>query len=939
MALEGVWVTMCRPIGTAPPRLGRHNPRGSGVPAVLPVAALVCMAMPLLVWAQAAPPSQPPAAPSAPPSTGAPSPPPGAPSPSPPPPAPEAPPATPPVQETIPPAAPPPEAPVEAEVEEQQVLAPVLPLFGHDLFAIGEEQPLLPSVAPPPTTYVLGPGDEVELRVWGRGVEYVNLVQVVSTEGAIYGPSVGRIALAGKTLADARESILASYRRFYPECDVSLTVSKLRSIEVMVIGDVVRPGRKILPGTASVFTALYAAGGPLESGSLRAIDVRRGTQLVGTLDLYDYLLRGDTSSDIPLQAGDTVFVHVIGAVVAVSGEVRRPARYEIGTGATLAEALEMAGGLRGSGYAQRIQLKRSERNVERIIVEADLVNEPEKWRGVKLRDGDEVVVLPVLEELRNAVTVEGAVRRPDSFAWSEGLTLMQVLEQAEGLTPEALRESVHILRESPRGMRDVLRVNLADIQQGRQEDVVLKPRDVVRVFAVPETEPNVVYAEGAVMVPGEKEFHRGMTVADLVRAAGGLSTDAYGESATLVRKDANFQDTYLSVPIGRIMSGAADLDVALQNRDRLIVALKSEKARERFVEIAGAVADPDRYPFGEGMKVSDLVRMAGGLLPQADGRVMVMRGQTSGAPETLYVDATPLKTGGTLSDDPVLREGDTVAVQSIGGFSVEAQFAEIRGRVAKPGVYPLIGPDGAKLRVTDLLTLAGGLLPDAYPEMAAVYHTDRSLLERRRRVATVKTALQESESVLVDEQEESPATVFNPARSDPSVPREARERLAQMISGGRGEAYIVVPPRALADVRITTGVPVDLTRALKERGRRADIMLQNGDVLVVFQKPDTVVVDGAVAAPGPQPFVEGATLGNYIWEAGRPTRDADMKYAVVVHYNGQARRLRPDDPARPGDWILIPSKYTVHKVSAAAGTSFMDQVTQTLSAFLILRKL
>jgi protein involved in polysaccharide export with SLBB domain len=829
-----------------------------------------------------------------------------------------------------------PEQPTEEEKPEEEA---ILPLFGHDLFVTEEGQPLLPSITPPPPTYVLGPGDQVELRVWGRGIEYVNTVQTISTEGAIYGQTVGRIPLAGKTIADSSEAILASYRKYYPECDVSLTVSQLRSIEVMVIGDVVRPGRKILPGTATVFTALYAAGGPLESGSLRAIDVRRGTALVASVDLYAYLLGGDTSGDITLQAGDTVFVHVIGPVVAVRGEVRREARYEIGKTASLAEVLDMCGGIRGSAYAQRVQVKRSEQNRERVVVEADLVNEPEKWRGVELQDGDEVVVLPVLEELRNIVTVEGAVRRPDSYAWAEGMTVTQAIDEAEGLAPEALRDSVHILRESPRGMRDAIKVNLADILAGRAESVPLQPRDIVHVFAIPEVEPNVLYVEGAVVSPGEKEFHRGMTVADLVRAAGGLTVDAYGEAATVVRKDAAFEDTYLAVPVGKIMSGASSLDVPLQNRDKLVVAFRAEKARSRLVEIAGAVAQPDRYPFGDGMKLSDLIRLAGGLLPDASGQATIIRGQTSGASETLPVEVASLKSGDTLANDPVLHEGDTVAVQSVGGFSVEGRFAEVRGQVANPGVYPLIDEQGRKLRLTDLIGRAGGLLPAAYPEMAAVYHTEQSLLDRRHRLATVRGALQEAATVAPDDQEGSLATLFNPGKDDVPMLREARERLAQVISGGKGEAFVVVPPRPLADIRATTGVPVDLTRAGGDPGGPADIELQSGDILVVFQKPDTVMVDGAVAAPGPHPFVQGATVRNYLYEAGRPTRDADPKHAVVVHYNGQARRLRSGDRVYPGDWVIVPTKYTAERISSAAGSSLMDQVTQLLSMFLILRKL
>ncbi|MGQ9732061.1 MAG: SLBB domain-containing protein [Candidatus Zipacnadales bacterium] len=848
------------------------------------------------------------------------------------------------------------EVPVEAET--------VLPLFGHDIFAETAEEapPLLETVAPPPPSYILGPGDEVELRVWGRGIDYVPpSLQVISNDGAIFGPNVGRIPLAGKTIAEAREGILFSYRRYYPECEVSLVLGRLRSIEVMVLGDVVRPGRKILPGTSTVFTALYAAGGPLESGALRHIELRRGPELVSEIDLYDLLLRGHTPSDLALQSGDIVFVHVIGPIVTIQGEVRRPARYEIRDRTTLAEALDMAGGIRGSALARRIQLLRSDEHQERIIVEADLVNEPEKWRNVELIDGDEINVLPVLEDLRNAITVEGAVRRPGDFAWHEGMTVSQALEAAEGVTPEGAVRSIQVLRESPAGSRDLLTVDLVAIREGQVADVVLQPRDIVRVSNLQEVAPPVVYIEGAVNLPGLKDFYRGMTVGDLIRAAGGLTTDAYGEAATLIRKNEAFEDIYLAVPIGKIVGGAEGADIPLQTYDRLIVASVTEKGREKFVEIAGAVANPGEYPVGAGIYLSDLVRLAGGLLPEASGKATILRGQVAGTVETQVVDIAPLRGGRALEADVLLQEGDTVSVEGRGGFSVKAEFVEVKGQVARPAAYPLLKPDGSRLRISELLALAGGLLPTAYPKMAVIYQTQKSLETRTERVANIKTALHDSTTLPAEKkpEEEAEAAAAEPVPeaevpspastgSEPTVVKSQvrlrsagqAKQLYLVLQGVQGEAHIIIPPRVLADIPISNGVPVDLTRVLKKPGGPADIELQDGDILTVFCRPDTVMVDGAVAAPGPHPFIEHRTVADYLWEAGHFTRDADRNHIVVVHYNGQAVRAKMDQRIETGDWIIVPTRYVTQTVGQPSEfQQTLNRLLEAVGTFLLFRKL
>jgi protein involved in polysaccharide export with SLBB domain len=451
--------------------------------------------------------------------------------------------------------------------------------------------------------------------------------------------------------------------------------------------------------------------------------------------------------------------------------------------------------------------------------------------------------------------------------------------------------------------------------------------------------------EGAVVTPDEYDWNPGMTVGDLVRLAGGLTNEAYGESAVLVRKTADIEDEYISVPVGRIMAGAADEDVELRARDRLVVSLREEKGRPKFVEIGGAIAQRGEYPLGAGMRVSDLIRMAGGLLPEATGQATIIHGQTAGVSETEEIDVSPLERGEPLAADPVLAEGDTLAIRGEGGFKVNAAVAGVIGQVVSPDVLPIrLSEEGRLMRVSDLLQAAGGLLPTAYPEMATLYHSEEALAAREGRVVLVKEALQESASAEETEEEgeeEAAETTYSAVGRGVKVAKGGGARgVVQVLSGSRGEAHIIIPPRALSEIPISNAVPVDLTRVLDEPGGPADLELEDGDILAVFERPGTVMVDGAVAAPGPHPFVEGATVGDYLWEAGKTTRDADMKHTVVVSYNGRATKADRSTEVHAGDWIIIPTKYITQSVGRPSTLDqVLTRVVETVSAFLIFRKL
>jgi len=355
-----------------------------------------------------------------------------------------------------------PEEAVEEEAPEQPPTAAErfaeLPRFGADVFTQPERpetegepaQRPAPAamaqegaaIAAVPPTYIIGPGDELAVRVWTDAIEHIKASPVVDAEGRVYLELLGEVTVAGESLAEVRERIAQRYRAFFNRAEISVGLARTRVIEVRVTGDAVRPGKYQLYGDATLFSALYAAGGPNEIGSLRAIKLLRRGQDPIVIDLYRYLLYGDISGDVPLRADDTIFIPPAGVTVGVAGEVRRPARYELLEDTTLAQALEMAAGIRATGYAHNVELWRVGESGRRELLNVDIRQDGD----LRLRDGDLIVVTPVLETPENVVELIGAVERPGSYQVRPGMTIRDLLAVAQGLSETAHTEQAELWR-------------------------------------------------------------------------------------------------------------------------------------------------------------------------------------------------------------------------------------------------------------------------------------------------------------------------------------------------------------------------------------------------------------------------------------------------------------------------------------------------------------
>ncbi|HEX6938363.1 MAG TPA: SLBB domain-containing protein [Longimicrobiales bacterium] len=538
-----------------------------------------------------------------------------------------------------------------------------LEIFGRSLFSRNTTEFTPPTVGPVDPDYRLGPGDELLLVLTGD-VEAVHKLPV-SREGFVLIPDVGQVAVNGLTLAQINERLYDRLGRVYsgvkrgPDATTRFQVSlgRLRVNQVYVIGEVERPSAYQVSAASSVFDALYRAGGPNENGSFRAIDVYRGGERVATVDLYDYLLYGRSPSDVRLEHGDRIFVRPYARRVTVRGAVRRPAIYELAEGDDLRDAIAFAGGLDATAIVQRVQIDRilppelRRPGVDRVLIDVELsrLMEPTA-EPVALRDGDVIEVFAVSDERRHRVVLTGEVRRPGTYEWSDGLRLLQLIDRAGGLAEQAYTPRVHVYRLiEETGGRRVIRVALPSDSAGAAgRDLLLADRDSIVVYSRAELRnEEFVDIDGFVKRPGRYPLAAGMTVQDLVLAAGGFTEGADTRIAEVARMPdpAMRGDTMAEVftvvldgPAGATGGGADGLkagvpagaspdvpvwvpdsaEYVLRSGDRVFIRKAVGYEVPRTVTITGEVLVPGRFVLEtRGERIVDLIKRAGGLTDQA----------------------------------------------------------------------------------------------------------------------------------------------------------------------------------------------------------------------------------------------------------------------------------------------------------------------------------
>jgi polysaccharide export outer membrane protein len=685
--------------------------------------------------------------------------------------------------------------------------------FGYDLFA-GQPSTFAPATdIPIPVNYIIGPGDTIELQLFGSQSALYSLV--VGRDGVLNVPEIGPVSVSGLKFSDMTAALQQRISEQLIGVRASITMGPLRSIRVFVLGDAYRPGSYTVSALSTMTNALLVSGGINSIGSLRNIQLKRNGQTVTTIDLYDLLLSGDTSGDARLQPGDVIFIPPVGDTVGVAGEVRRPAIYELRGEGSVSDILDLAGGILPAAYPEASQIERINSDRERTVIDVDLSTPDGLFVAVK--GGDTIRVFSILEKREDVVLLNGHVFRPGPSQWREGMRITDLIPSIDELQARADLDYVLIRREIPEELR--IGVFSADLgaalaRPGSSDDIELHPRDHVFVFDV-----------GA---------------------------------------------------------GRADLIEPVLAELRL---QSSREAPTQVVTVNGRVRAPGRYPLEDEMRVSDLLR-AGGRLDEA---AYVLEAEltrfTIDVDQSWRADLISVNLAGVLAGDRTadleLAPHDVLSIKEIPEWR-ELEQADVAGEVRFPGSYPI--RRGEKL--SSLIARAGGLTDLASPEGAIFVRADLRLREQQQIAELANRLESEVESAAAASQE------------DAGEYSAARQALLDQVKKTEATGRLVIDLKSiLAD----------------EPQLNADVVLQDGDRLLVPQRSQTVTVIGEVQFPTSHIFESGVDRNDYISRSGGMTADADNRRIYVVRAdgsvessNGSAFRRKGNSDIYPGDTIVVP---------------------------------
>ena len=612
-----------------------------------------------------------------------------------------------------------------------------------------------------PDNYVLGPGDEVIIDIWGDSKQ--TLRQSIAPDGTIIDPQIGPITLNGLTIQEANSRLKNAYSRIYstmngeePTTFMKMSLGEIRSIRVNVMGEVVVPGTYTLPSLASLFHALYCAGGVNNIGSLRAVKVSRGGKPLAEVDIYDYLLKGKSGLDIRLEDGDVIIVPPYQNLVAVSGKVKRPLIYEMKEGEAMADLLDFAGGFTGDAYKEAVRvIRKSGREYQVFNVEKT------GFAQFTLTDGDEVSVGAVLDRFENRVEIRGAVYRAGMYALDGQVsTVRQLIEKAEGVRDDAFLNRAVLYRDMPNTMREAQSVDVKALLENRVEDIVLRKNDVLYIPSIYDlSEEQTIAVRGAVGNPGTFNYVEGMTLEDVIVQAGGLRESASVVKIDVARRIKNpksmdvtnvlAENFTLTLKDGLVIDGNENF--IIMPFDEIFVRNSPGYQVQQSVTVTGEVLFEGEYVLSEkGQRLSDLVKKAGGINPDAyvSGARLVrqmneferrrvestLRFAQQGIKDSIDVNSLDigndyyvgidlrkaLKNPGS-EYDVVLRPGDRLVVPEYAGT------VKISGGVMYPNV--VVYEKGAGLK--HYIAQGGGTLPRAKKNRAFIVYMNGTVAKSK----------------------------------------------------------------------------------------------------------------------------------------------------------------------------------------------------------------
>ena len=498
--------------------------------------------------------------------------------------------------------------------------------FGYDFFKKKTAMQSPTENLPVDDDYAIGPGDRFSIYLWGK-VEQAYPISV-KRDGSIMIPHVGNLVIGGMTLGEAKDFLNHRFREFYPDFEMNIVMEKLRSMQVFIVGEAISPGSFTVSSLSTVLSALSSSGGPSKNGSLRNIRVTRPDGKEIAVDLYDFLVSGKKTSDIRLRAGDTIFIPVIGPVVGIAGNVRRPAIYELKGSESIGDVLALAGEVLPFGYLHNVVVERIVEHSRRVVKSFNLDRTaPAAAENLRLpvSDGDLIKIYPVHREVAQVVYLEGHVKYPREFELKKGMKLSHLIAGYDVLLPEPFLARAEIIRlVQPDLHPEVVGFDLGALLAGDpSQDLALQDQDHIKIYSSREkTEVPTVMISGAVNSPGIYRLYSRMTVRDLIFRAGNLTRRAYQTDASLSRivpGELKTDTIVLNFCPEKAMAGTAPDDMPLNPNDSVYIREIPQYtlAKERRVSLEGEFVFPGEYAFAEGERISSVIQRAGGLTKEA----------------------------------------------------------------------------------------------------------------------------------------------------------------------------------------------------------------------------------------------------------------------------------------------------------------------------------
>jgi len=778
--------------------------------------------------------------------------------------------------------------------------------FGMEVFENGTRNAqMIPFDLPVGPDYVVGPGDGLAINLWG-GVSQ-QILRTVDNEGRVNLPEAGPVLVAGKSLAQVQESVQKTLRSQFRDVSADVSLSRLRTIRVYVVGDVEHPGAYDISSLSTPLNALFAAGGPTDQGSLRILQHNRGNQLVQGVDVYDLLLHGVTTGLDRLENGDTVLVPPIGPEITVEGMVRRPAIYELHSEKSLSDVLVLAGGLLPTATLRHVEVQRTIAHQKQTMLSLDIPADagPEsvtkQLDSFEVHDGDKIRIFPIAPYNEDTVYLEGHVLRPGKYSYHSGMRVTDLISSYKDLLPEPATQYAEIIRLDPPDYRPTVQsFNLSEALDHPGSAPLLEPLDTLQIFGRFDFEnPPTVSVWGDVRVPGTYTTSGQIHVSDAIHMAGGLAPDAENEDAQVFRYMSDGQVKIFSVNLGHALSGDPTDNIPLDSRDRVLVHRNPADVNPATVYIKGEVARPGRYPLARNMTVADLIHAAGGLQSSADLNDADLTRYDWKEQTRVEGEHTEIALNSALKGDEhenvSLTNGDVLTIRQLPGWNDLGATIELRGEFTHPGSYGIRPGE----RLSAVLVRAGGLQPDAYPYGAVLIRSEVQQLEDKSHTELVERVRQQQASLqLASTRAQDPDEKL----ADQAAYQQWQDTVDSLMNN---------PPLGRVNIQVS-GNPKEWANTPR------DITVRAGDVLVVPKKPSFVLIQGQVYNPTAVAYRPGKSAKWYLSQAGGPTNLANKKAIFVVRANGTViggshsaswfMGGALNDSLQPGDTVIVPEK-------------------------------